>query len=427
MLDVQTLKQQLAGSGLCAELTRIYPVAAEDEYQRARLTRVLSAFGHLFPQQGQAALFSAPGRTEIGGNHTDHNNGRVLAAAVNLDAVAAASANGLDEVRVKSENYSLDTVDLARLHPVQGEKGKSQSLIRGICAGFAVRGYSVGGFDAATASDVISGSGLSSSAAFEVLIGTVINHLFNGGRVDPLEIAQISQQAENEYFGKPCGLMDQTASAEGGFVAIDFEDLAKPVIKKIDFDFGACGHALCIVDTGGSHSGLTGEYAAVRGEMQAVARELGQNVLRQVPPGDFERAISALRHSVGDRAVLRAIHFFGENERVLRQTEYLSTGDFEAFKDEVIAGGRSSYMLNQNVYTADDPKHQPLALALALSEGLLAGRGAWRLHGGGFAGTIQAFVPFSLLEEYKARMESVFGEHRCHVLSVRGAGGVRIC
>lgn len=427
MLDVETLKRELGAGGLGGELGRVYPDEAENIYRRARLARMLDSFTQLFPQHGRAALFSAPGRTEIGGNHTDHNNGRVLAAAVNLDAVAAASENGLDEVRVKSENYSLDTVDLARLHPVRGEKGRSQSLIRGICAGFVARGYRIGGFDAATASDVIAGSGLSSSAAFEVLICTVINHLFNAGRAGALEMAMIAQQAENEFFGKPCGLMDQTACAVGGFVAIDFEDLAHPAIEKINFDFAACGHALCIVDTGGSHSGLTGEYAAVRGEMQAVAHELGKSVLRQVHPADFARALPILRQAVGDRALLRAIHFFGENERVLRQTALLSRGDFEAFKEEVVAGGRSSYMFNQNVYTAADSKQQPLALALALSESLLAGRGAWRLHGGGFAGTIQAFVPFGMLEEYKARMESVFGEGRCHVLSVRSAGGVRIC
>ena len=306
------------------------------------------------------------------------------------------------------------------------ERGKSEALIRGVCAAFKNRGYGIGGFDAATVSDVLSGSGLSSSAACEVLIGTILNHLFNDGKISAVEIAQIAQFAENEYFGKPCGLMDQMACSVGGFVMIDFNHPAKPVIEKLDFDIGACGHALCIVDTGGDHSDLTDEYAAVRGEMEAVAAKFGKNVLRDVDREEFENNISVIRDVAGDRAVLRAMHFYNENIRVEKQAKALRAGDFEAFKSLVVESGFSSYMYNQNVYTCKAPSNQPVSVALAICQDVLNGKGAWRVHGGGFAGTIQAFVPADLLDEFKSRICAVFGEKSCYVLNIRPEGGIKI-
>lgn len=394
--------------------------------QKERYLRVAEAFEKLFGTDREISVFSAPGRTEVCGNHTDHNHGKVLAAGVNLDAVAIAAKNDDNVVRVKSEGYDMDVVDLSNLGVVPKEKGRSSALVRGVCAAFKQRGYNVGGFDAATASDVLSGSGLSSSAAFEVLLGTMLNHLYNDGRVDAVEIAQIAQYAENEYFGKPCGLMDQMACSVGGFVEIDFNDPASPIIRKTDFDFASCGHALCIVDTGGDHAGLTSEYAAVRSEMEKVAAHFGKKVLRDVDRDEFERSIAAVRAEAGDRAVLRAIHFYNENDRVEKQAQALSKGDFEAFKALVIESGYSSYMYNQNVFTCSKPSSQPLSLALALCSEILAGKGAFRVHGGGFAGTIQAFVPVECLDEFKEKICAVFGKKSCYVLNIRPEGGVKL-
>ena len=427
MTNLIKLKQQIISEEHEAELRAIYVSKAEITRQRLRIAKLLDSFSMLFGADRSVELFSAPGRTEVGGNHTDHNHGRVLAAGINLDAIAAASCNDENIVRVKSDGYSMDVVTLEELGVMPNERFKSVSLVRGVCAGFKLRGYKTGGFDAATASDVLSGSGLSSSAAFEVLLGTMINHLFNDGKISAVEIAQIAQYAENEYFGKPCGLMDQTASSVGGFVTIDFENPKMPLIEKVDFDFSACGHALCIVDTGGSHSGLTEEYAAVRVEMESVAAALGGATLRDVSQTDFVARIPELRLEVGDRAVLRAMHFFADNARVVKQANALRAGDFEQFKAAIIESGYSSYMYNQNVFLCKNPQRQPVSIALCLSEKLLSGSGAWRVHGGGFAGTIQAFVPLDKLENYKACMESVFGLNACYVLSIRPVGGVKIC
>jgi len=427
MTELSKLKSQISASEYEQELQRVYVSTNETARQRLRLSKLLDSFSMLFGAARSVELFSAPGRTEVGGNHTDHNHGRVLAAGINLDAVAAASMNDENIVRVKSEGYSIDLVNLEELGVMPNERLKSVALVRGVCAAFKRRGYKVGGFDAATASDVLAGSGLSSSAAFEVLLGTIMNHIYNGGKVSAVEIAQIAQYAENEYFGKPCGLMDQTASSVGGFVTIDFENPKIPVIEKVDFDFSACGHALCIVDTGGSHSGLTEEYAAVREEMESVAAALGGDTLRDVSQADFETRIPELRTEVGDRAVLRAMHFFADNARVVKQANALRAGDFEGFKAAVIESGNSSFMYNQNVFLCKNPQRQSVSIALCLSEKLLSGSGAWRVHGGGFAGTIQAFVPLDKLENYKARMESVFGLNACYVLSIRPVGGVKIC
>ncbi|MGN0572808.1 MAG: galactokinase [Acutalibacteraceae bacterium] len=425
MVKTSLLKEKLRGSEYDAALERNYK--KEDiEAQKSRYIRIASSFEELFGSDREVGVFSAPGRTEVCGNHTDHNHGKVLAASVNLDAVAVAGINGENIVRVKSEGYKMDVVDLNDLGVMPAERGKSAALVRGVCAGFKNRGYKIGGFDAATASDVLSGSGLSSSAAFEVLLGTVLNHLYNGGKISSVEIAQIAQFAENEYFGKPCGLMDQMACSVGGFVEIDFKDPAAPVIEKLDFDFGSCRHALCIVDTGGDHSDLTDEYAAVRSEMEDVASKFGKSVLREVDREEFEKNIAVVRDSAGDRAVLRAMHFYNENDRVEKQAEALEKGDFEAFKALVIESGFSSYMYNQNVFTCKAPSNQPVSLALSICQQVLSGKGAWRVHGGGFAGTIQAFVPEELLGEFKSKICAVFGEKSCYVLNIRPEGGIQV-
>ena len=425
MVKTSLLKEKLRGSEYDAALERNYK--KEDiEAQKSRYIRIASSFEELFGSDREVGVFSAPGRTEVCGNHTDHNHGKVLAASVNLDAVAVAGINGENIVRVKSEGYKMDVVDLNDLGVMPAERGKSAALVRGVCAGFKNRGYKIGGFDAATASDVLSGSGLSSSAAFEVLLGTMLNHLYNGGKISSVEIAQIAQFAENEYFGKPCGLMDQMACSVGGFVEIDFKDPAAPVIEKLDFDFGSCKHALCIVDTGGDHSDLTDEYAAVRSEMEDVASKFGKSVLREVDREEFEKNIAVVRDSAGDRAVLRAMHFYNENVRVEKQAEALKKGDFEAFKALVIESGFSSYMYNQNVFTCKAPSNQPVSLALSICQQVLSGKGAWRVHGGGFAGTIQAFVPEELLGEFKSKICAVFGEKSCYVLNIRPEGGIQV-
>ena len=425
MIKSSVLKEKLCTAEYDSAFVKIYKkedIAAQKE----RYIQLVSRFDSLFGADREVEIYSAPGRTEVGGNHTDHNHGCVLAASVNLDAVAVVSANSENIVRVKSEGYKIDAVDLGNLGVMPAERGKSESLIRGVCAAFKNRGYNIGGFDAATVSDVLSGSGLSSSAAFEVLIGTILNYLYNDGKVSAVEIAQIAQFAENVYFGKPSGLMDQMASSVGGFVAIDFKDPSVPVINKVDFDFGSCNHALCIVDTGGNHADLTDEYAAVRGEMEAVAAKFGKNVLRDVDRNEFENNISVIRDSAGDRAVLRAMHFYNENVRVEKQAEALKNGDFEAFKAVIIESGFSSYMYNQNVYTCKAPSDQPVSVALAMCQDILSGKGAWRVHGGGFAGTIQAFVPECVLDEFKSRICAVFGEISCYVLNIRPVGGIKV-
>ena len=368
--------------------------------------------------------FSAPGRTEIGGNHTDHQRGRVLAAAVDLDTVAAVRCNGTDTVRILSKGYPMSVVDLKILEPQASEINSTPALIRGVAARFAQMGCTVRGFDAYCESTVLPGSGLSSSAAFEVLIGTIMNGLFFDGRVTGPEIAMIGQYAENVFFGKPCGLMDQTASAVGNLVTIDFFHKDRPVIESVDFDFASCGHALCIIDSGADHADLTDEYAAVPGEMKAVAARLGKEVLTEIDEADFYKEIPMLRRECGDRAVLRCIHFYQENARVPRQVAALRSGDFDTFLDLIRESGRSSWMYLQNVIPAGYKLHQDVALALGLCDHYLAGRGAYRVHGGGFAGTVQAFVPMDLLETFRAGIDAALGEGACHVLSIRPQGGV---
>ena len=371
--------------------------------------------------------FSAPGRTELSGNHTDHQRGRVLAGAVNLDMQAAVRLNGTGTVRVLSKGYPLSVVDLAQLEPVASEINTTPALIRGVAARFTQLGCTVEGFDVYMESTVLPGSGLSSSAAFEVLIGTIINHLFFGRKATAPEVAMIGQYAENVFFGKPCGLMDQTASSVGGMVTIDFEDQEHPVIEPVDFDFAACGHALCIIDSRASHADLTDEYAAITRELKQICARFGKEVLRQIPKEDFYREIPALRQTCGDRAVLRAIHFYEENERVPRQVAALRAGDFDMYLKLMKESGYSSFMYLQNVVPAGYKEKQDMAIALALCEQYLGGRGGYRVHGGGFAGTVQAFVPFDILETFRTGIDAVLGEGACHVLSIRPQGGVEIC
>ena len=373
-----------------------------------------------------ARYFSAPGRTEIGGNHTDHQRGRVLAAAVNLDTVAAVRENSTDMIRILSDGYPMCQIDVKELTPREDEINTTPALIRGVAARFTQLGCEVKGFDAYCESTVLPGSGLSSSAAYEVLIGTIINHLFFDGRVSQAEVAQIGQYAENVFFGKPCGLMDQTASAVGNLVTIDFFDKDHPVIKPVDFDFSACGHALCIIDTRASHADLTDEYAAIPNEIKSVCAHFGKDVLSQVEEKDFFAAIPALREKCGDRAVLRAVHFYQENARVPKQVAALERGDFDTFLKLVKESGYSSYMYLQNVIPAGYKAHQDVALALAMCEHFLAGKGAYRVHGGGFAGTVQAFVPFEILDAFCAGVDGVLGAGACHVLSIRPQGGVEM-
>ena len=370
--------------------------------------------------------FSAPGRTEIGGNHTDHQRGRVLAAAVNLDTRAAVRANDSGVIRILSKGYPMSVVELSELSPVESEINSTPALIRGVAARFVQMGCRVGGFDAYCESTVLPGSGLSSSAAYEVLIGAIINGLFFEGKASQPELAMIGQYAENVFFGKPCGLMDQMASAVGNLVTIDFFDKDHPVIEPVDFDFASCGHALCIIDSQASHADLTDEYAAIPGELKAVCAHFGKDVLTQIDEKDFYAQLPALRRECGDRAVLRAIHFYQENARVPGQVAALRAGDFDRFLELVKQSGYSSYMYLQNVIPAGYTAHQDVAVSLALCEHYLQGRGAYRVHGGGFAGTVQAFVPFDLLEDFRAGIDAVLGQGACHVLSIRPQGGVEM-
>jgi len=420
------LKEALYTGAYDERLRRVYVTDEAVRAQYDRYAALADEFARLYDGERDIRLFSAPGRTEVGGNHTDHNHGKVLAAGIDLDAVAAAAVNSENIVRVKSAGYSMDVVDLSDLSVQENETGHSPALVRGMCQGFLNYGYKIGGFDAATASRVLSGSGLSSSAAYEVLVGTMLNYLYNDGAVDAVTIAKIAQYSENEYFGKPCGLMDQTACSVGSFVTIDFEDPKVPIIEEVKFVFASCGHALCIVDTKGNHSDLTDEYGFIRSEMESVAQYFGKSVLREVSEAEFYGEIAEVRKKVGDRAVLRAMHFYADNARVEKEVSALRAGDFEAFKQYILESGSSSYMYNQNVFSVKKPTDQPVSLALAVSERVLRGKGAWRVHGGGFAGTIQAFVPLELLDAYKSEMERIFGEGACYVLSIRPVGGTEI-
>lgn len=393
------------------------------EKQVRRYETLLRRFAEEFPEQGRPAAVSAPGRTEIGGNHTDHNNGRVLAAAVNLDTVAAVAPRTDMIVRLHSEGYPPIRIDLNETGVREEEKGTTAALIRGVAAGMKERGYRIGGFDAVVTSTVASGSGLSSSAAFEVLICAILDYLYNGSAVPFSEKAKISRYAENVYFGKPSGLLDQTASAAGGLVTVDFGN-EEPEIKAMNYDFAKAGYALAVVATGGSHADLTDCYASIPAEMKAVAARMGGKVLRDVPETEFVKNIGTLRAELGERPVMRAAHFYRENERVVRQADALERNDIRAFLNEITDSGRSSFMYLQNVWAR--PEEQGLSLALCIAEGILKEDGAWRVHGGGFAGTTLNFVPQGKLEEFVNAMEDAFGPGCCQILDIRPEGAAVI-
>ena len=393
------------------------------ETARNRAVHVMESFAAQFGDALSAALFSGPGRTEIGGNHTDHQHGHVLCGSVDLDTLACAAPNGKNVVRMVSEGYPAAEVSLDSLPPREEEQNTSAALVRGVAARLIELGYPLSGFDAYAVSNVIAGAGLSSSASYEVLLGNIFNHFFCGGKLDPVTIAKVGQYAENVYFGKPCGMMDQMGSSIGGAVAIDFNDPADPVVDPVDYDFSKSGHALCIVDTGSCHADLTDDYADITREMGAVADHFGKQFLRDVPEADFRAELPALRSECGDRAVLRAMHFYADDQRAVLEAQALKDGDFDRFLALVNESGLSSELLLQNIWSPGAPREQAVALALTVGRELLAGEGAIRVHGGGFAGTIQAFVPNDKLAVFKSGMEAVLGEGKCHVLRIRAQGG----
>jgi galactokinase len=426
--SISAWKQALQSGAYAARLAALYCCAeAQTPTQAARYCAALDGLEATFGAHETAALFSAPGRTELGGNHTDHQHGRVLAGSVNIDMLAAAAPNERGELRVQSEGYALCVIALDDLSPRKEEENTSAAILRGECAAFAARGAQLAGLDVYISSNVPKGSGVSSSAAFEVLIGTILNELFMGeNKVSAIEIAQIGQWAENVYFGKPCGLMDQMASSVGNIVTIDFADPAHPVVEPVHVDFSQAGLALCILDSGADHADLTDEYAAIPNECCAVAQVCGGAVLRDVPFETFLQNLPACRRQCGDRAVLRAFHIYADNERVPQQVAALRAGDFDTFLRLVTESGQSSWEYLQNVIPAGYTSHQEVAVTVAAAKHLLGGHGAVRVHGGGFAGTAQAFVPLSMLDEFKSGIEAVIGAGRCHVLSIRPEGGVAL-
>lgn len=402
-------------------LMTLYGDASRLDAERNRYVNALKTFERLYGDQ-PVQIFSAAGRSEVAGNHTDHQHGRVLAASINLDTIGIVAKTEQNVIKVVSDDFDIAPVDVNQTE-LETVEESSASLIRGVVQGFKNANWNVGGFEAYMTSEVIVGAGLSSSASFEVLVGTILSYLYNEGKVPMVEIAKIAQYAENKYFGKPCGLMDQCACAVGGLITIDFMDPKEPVVQAVDLNFDDFGLNLCIVDTKGSHADLTHEYAAVPAEMKAVANFFGKDVLRDVDVDAFYEQIPAVREQAGDRAVLRALHFFHENERVREIVQALEKEDKEGFERGILASGNSSFKYLQNVFAASDPANQAVSLALAISEEALEGKGVSRVHGGGFAGTIQAFVNTDDVQAYKEKMEKVFGEGSCHVLKIRPEGG----
>ncbi len=422
MFQIEETNDRLRVDGMDRALTRLY---GEDERSWARCARVSAGFVEKFGGK-PTALFSAPGRTELGGNHTDHQHGRVLAASVNLDILAAVAVNEDNVIRVYSKDFSGSEVDLSDLSVHEEEKNSTAALIRGVAAWFKNRGCELKGFNAYTDSDVPAGSGLSSSAAFEVLIGTIIDFLFFDRECIPVEVAQCGQYAENVYFGKPSGLLDQMACSVGNIVTIDFADNKNPEVDRVELDFARFGYTLCIVDSGAGHAELTDEYAAVTRELKSICTHFGKEVLREVAEEDFYAELAALRREAGDRAVLRAIHIFEENRRVERQVEALRKKDFDSYLELVRESGLSSWRWLQNLIPTGAVRNQEMAVAQTLCERLLNGKGACRVHGGGFAGTIQAYVPLEQLETFRKGVEAVLGEGSCQTVTIRPVGGVRI-
>ena len=395
------------------------------EKQQQRYERAVQAFHEFFPTRTDIKIYSAPGRTEIGGNHTDHQRGIVLAGAVNLDVIAIVSFHKEGVIRVKSEGYVLAEIQLSDLNPNEKDDG-TMSLVKGVVTKFKEKNVLVEGFDMYTTSDVICGGGISSSAAFETLVGTVIDLKYNAGKSTPFEIAQYGWFAENVFFGKKCGLLDQTVSSYGGLVSIDFKDDSSPVIEKIDFDFEKYGYTLCVTDTKSSHENLTDDYVAIREEMKQIAEYFECEVLSEVDEKEFYNTLSNIRKFCSDRAIMRAMHFFAETKRAKEEAEALKKGDIDEFLRLVNESGYSSANLLQNLYSNNTPTEQAIPLAIAISKSILGSKGAVRVHGGGFAGTIQAFVPTEMVKEYKTEIERVYGDGSCHQMKIRPVGGIEI-
>ena len=424
-MNNQTLKNAILSGKADEQFALLYQntLVARDRYAKA-----IDKFTDIFGQRDDIRIFSAPGRTEVGGNHTDHQHGRVLAGSVDLDIIGIVALNDDNVVRIKSEGFPQDTISLDELAVNEAEYGRAASLIRGVLGSFKEQGYNIGGFDAYTTNNVMRGSGLSSSAAFEVFVGTCLNFLFNDGEVSAVEIAKIGQKAESVYFGKPCGLLDQSASALGGFTAIDFKDTAKPVVEQVSFDLESHGFALCVVNTGGNHANLTQDYADITVECRNVSNFFGKGFLREVDTAEFFSKIGELKEKVGDRAVLRAIHFFNEDLRADLEKNALKNDDFNEFLRLISDSGNSSFKFLQNVYSTSNVHEQGISLGIAATEQFImkSGRGACRVHGGGFAGTVQAFLPIEDIDSYRDFIESIFGKGSCYVLKIRPFGGFEL-
>ena len=422
-MNITEIKSNILSGKYDSDFKMLYGEAltARDRYFAA-----CESFQSLFPETEDIRIFTAPGRTEIGGNHTDHQHGCVLAGSVNLDVIAVAAPNKDGKIRIKSEGFDMDTIDVSDLEAKASENGRAAALIRGVCSRFKEMGCELSGFNAYTTSNVMKGSGLSSSAAFEVLVGTIINGMMFDNKADAITVAKIGQYAEREYFGKPCGLLDQMASSMGGFTYADFNDPSNPITEKIELDIHSFGYTLCVVDTGGNHSDLTQDYADITVECRKISNALGVDFLRDADEAAFYGSIADLRKKCGDRAVLRAFHFFNEQIRVEKQKSALISGDFEEFLKQVNASGDSSYDYLQNLYSTSAVSEQGLSLAIALTRRFLADKGACRVHGGGFAGTIQCYIPTEALPAYKEMIEKVFGKDSCCVLNVRPVGGYEI-
>lgn len=429
MRKISELSQEIKAGKLDEKIKDIYVDESKLSYQRDRYVEALSEYARIFANgnmEAEAEIYSAPGRSEIGGNHTDHQHGNVLAASINDDAIAVVGNVNSNEVRVLSKGYDMITIPLSDIEKKDSEEGTTIAIIKGVIYGVKDAGYDIGGFDAYITSDVLSGSGLSSSAAFETIIGTVLSGLFNDMKIDSVEIAKLGQYAENVYFGKPCGLMDQMACSVGSLCQIDFKNPEEPVIDRVEFDLSKVGYSLCITDTKGSHADLTPDYAAVPVEMKNAATCFGKEFLRDVDKKELMSGINNIRKAYGDRAALRALHFVEENERAVLEANALKKGDFEEFLSIFKKSGDSSYKYLQNVYTNHDVEHQNVSVGLCVSEIVLGDKGVARVHGGGFAGTIQAFVKNEAVNEYKKAMDDLFGEGSCNVLMIRKYGGIKV-
>ena len=424
-MNTKKVLKLITQGNLDCDFTDIYVDTEQLQYQKQRYINAISKFEQYYGD-GEIKIFSAPGRSEIGGNHTDHQRGKVLACAINTDVIGIVKKVKSEEIKIISDNFEEIVVNITDLTIREEEKGTTLALIRGVLAGFRSKGYQIGGFHAYITSDILIGSGVSSSAAFEILIGTILSGLYNKMMISSVEIAVIGQFAENVYFGKPCGLMDQMACSLGSLAYIDFFNPENPYVEKISFDLEKFGYSLCIIDTKGSRTDLTDEYAAVPEEMRRVANYFGKEVLVEVSLDELLSNIVEIRNILSDRCILRAIHFLMENERVEREVNALKELNMADFLEIVKASGNSSYKFLQNVYSSKTIYQQNVSLALALSEIVLGNKGVCRVHGGGFAGTIQTFVKNEIVKTYQVYMEQIFGKGSCSILKIRKYGGIRV-